>query len=924
MAACSQADRRQPGDTGRDPCGATEIEDDAGECVPAACGRAATGDVSDADVILAPGDDVQAAVDALGSGTVALTAGTYDAQLSLGAEADGIHIAGRCPELVTIDGSKWTNGQPVIAIGENAHDVFELSGIAVTGGSAGGLVTGKSSLRLEHMVFSDNALGGLTATANATVSMSDVIIRGGTVIGLDVDGATVSADGLTVSGIHAEVPDTAANAVVVSGRSVATLSHALITDNEWMGMVVDGPNASLVLDDVTISGTSDSGYESVSANLLLQNGATAEGTDLSVLDSPFAGVAMNGGSAHIAGLTATCAPGGLLNTPCFPVTIASGATATLEDVTATGGRPGALYAGGAGTTLSVSGCTLSDATSEDGVQQAAAVYIEDGASASIDDCDVRSTLGIGVGVIGAGSTLNVTDVRVSAVRPAADGVTASNAFEAADGATLTATRIDASDVVGNALVVGTGAHAIIDGLSVSGVGAREGGFDGFGLAIRTGADAVVTDVDISDTGRQGIFLQEGGTAVVTDCTLDRTGATVVAEFATAVWVETGSMLDLHDCVITRAVSGGVLASGYGTVLHTTNVDVSDVAAPGGASAAVEVYTGAHLIAEDLRLDGTHGYGVMVMGGGAVAELHDTEVSRNGLDNLGFAAAVVAGQAGAIYAKSLSVHDVSGIGVYAYGEGSAAEIDGLDVNGVAIVPAEAGGLGVTAATGGELRLSNATIHGVEGPGLAVFPYSELECTDCFVTDNAFAGVWSAGGSLSLDRVTVERTLPDPSGGGGCGLFASASATASHIDIRESDILDNPLAAVWIGGGRDVHIADSRLSAGDGVEIRPGLRLHGNAIFARAIRATEDDPGLVVENTATAAGGDCSVLLDNASAAFAGMAWSGEGTDVVQQACEGADPPSGIDEAMAEICPESDRATLTLTYSEGLDEPTGHSE
>ena len=120
MAACSQADRRQPGDTGRDPCGATEIEDDAGECVPAACGRAATGDVSDADVILAPGDDVQAAVDALGSGTVALTAGTYDAQLSLGAEADGIHIAGRCPELVTIDGSKWTNGQPVIAIGENA------------------------------------------------------------------------------------------------------------------------------------------------------------------------------------------------------------------------------------------------------------------------------------------------------------------------------------------------------------------------------------------------------------------------------------------------------------------------------------------------------------------------------------------------------------------------------------------------------------------------------------------------------------------------------------------------------------------------------------------------------------------------------------------------------------------------------------
>ena len=105
------------------PCPTGQLLDEAGDepvCVPEACGIGPWGDEADANLFDATGADggdgsqerpfgsIQEAADAMGSdggGVLAIAGGTYVENLALDAAHDGVVLAGRCAELVTIDGS---------------------------------------------------------------------------------------------------------------------------------------------------------------------------------------------------------------------------------------------------------------------------------------------------------------------------------------------------------------------------------------------------------------------------------------------------------------------------------------------------------------------------------------------------------------------------------------------------------------------------------------------------------------------------------------------------------------------------------------------------------------------------------------------------------------------------------------------------
>ena len=80
---------------------------DGEACVPYSCGTGTWSDV-EGDYFVGPGDSIQSAADeagAAGGGVVAVAAGAYVESLVLTEAHDGVQIAGRCAEMVVIDGS---------------------------------------------------------------------------------------------------------------------------------------------------------------------------------------------------------------------------------------------------------------------------------------------------------------------------------------------------------------------------------------------------------------------------------------------------------------------------------------------------------------------------------------------------------------------------------------------------------------------------------------------------------------------------------------------------------------------------------------------------------------------------------------------------------------------------------------------------
>ena len=158
-------------------CPVGQVQDvDTEECVPEHCGTEPWGLIerTGETIHVAPwGDDdwdgserwpyrtIQQGADEADGGLVAVAGGTYVENLELDSEHNGVEIAGRCADLVVIDGS-----------GEEAETVWVMGGtvairgVAVTGGQIGVWVErlgfgGTAELQLEEVALVQNTDTGL-------------------------------------------------------------------------------------------------------------------------------------------------------------------------------------------------------------------------------------------------------------------------------------------------------------------------------------------------------------------------------------------------------------------------------------------------------------------------------------------------------------------------------------------------------------------------------------------------------------------------------------------------------------------------------------------------------------------------------------------------------------------------------------------
>ena len=255
-----------------------QLLDETGEeplCVPEACGIGPWGNEADADLFVAaearegdgsqerPFRRIQDAADAMGAeggGVVAIAGGTCVENLELDAAHDGVVLAGRCAELVTIDGSGaeepgiWARGGSL-----------EVRGVTVTGGELGIAVM---------------RAAGPGGPVNFVLRSS--VLEGNRDIGLAVEGV-----GVSVEAVAATVRATASNADGNFGRGVNIEAGAsldatdlLIEGCRGVGLFASNPGTAAVLSGTVVRGTRPRADGTGGRGVGVQDGASVGATDL--------------------------------------------------------------------------------------------------------------------------------------------------------------------------------------------------------------------------------------------------------------------------------------------------------------------------------------------------------------------------------------------------------------------------------------------------------------------------------------------------------------------------------------------------------------------------------------------------------------------------------------------------------------------
>ncbi len=177
LCGCGNDDAEGPGVESQSSC-EPGYNDDGGVCVPEACGTGTWGDLQVdettvyVDVSAEHGGDgsaetplwnIQGALDLAGDrggGLVAVAAGTYAETLELGVDHSGVHLGGRCSDLVVLDASVGNASTAGITLAL-AYGRAQISGIEITRSNWAGVLLRTGTARLEDLHVSENAYVGI-------------------------------------------------------------------------------------------------------------------------------------------------------------------------------------------------------------------------------------------------------------------------------------------------------------------------------------------------------------------------------------------------------------------------------------------------------------------------------------------------------------------------------------------------------------------------------------------------------------------------------------------------------------------------------------------------------------------------------------------------------------------------------------------
>lgn len=353
IVACAPAqDRDSPV-----ACATGEILD-LDVCVPAACGVGTWGELAvDEDTVYVdvaaddagdgsestPLRSIQSAVDlsgGRGGGLVAVAAGTYMETLSMGDDHKGVTLAGRCRELVTVDGREGNDAPVVEIVGVRKRPDVGIEGVALTGGTYMGI-------RVEG--------------ANVTVTRVDV--RENSFFGLYCEDAELALDAVSVTGT---LPERGAygHGIIAQGGCSMLMSDTIISGNTEVGLGAFDAETRVEVTNTTVSGGLPNRAGVGGDGIAVQDGAVLTASGCVIQQNTELGVLASSGSSvtlvdTVVTDTLPCPDGSYGR----GIGVQGGATLTMTRSTISGNTEAGLFVGGAGTTVDMTDTDILDTLS---------------------------------------------------------------------------------------------------------------------------------------------------------------------------------------------------------------------------------------------------------------------------------------------------------------------------------------------------------------------------------------------------------------------------------------------------------------------------------------------------------------------------------------------------------------------------------
>jgi len=448
VLACDKDKRKKPStkdsgpthDTGPDPdpsCDTGQLEDD-GECVPAACGTGTWGnlEVDESTVYVdiaaaegwdgseaAPFTSIQAGLDAAGDvdgGMVAVAAGTYPETLELGRGHDGVHLAGRCKELVIVDASVGDEETPGIHFDAGSSQV-EVSGVTLSGSRYIGLLVGAGELTIRESTVVGSGYVGIVAYQHGLYETSLWVesceVSENTVVGVLVDesGATVTLRGTSIRDTRPDEHEAYGYGIDIIDGATLIAESCEVTGNRSAGVIASATDTTVVLRETSIQDTQPKGNGERGYGIDVFNGADLTMEACEVLGNTGVGV-----FAEELGTTVTLRETSIRDTQPdvdgwfgYGIGIHDGASLDAESCEVRGNTRVGVLATGSSTSVSLRETSIEDTQPDTNGVYGYGIEVSDGASLGAEYCEVRGNTSIGVLAADSGSTATFRETTIA-------------------------------------------------------------------------------------------------------------------------------------------------------------------------------------------------------------------------------------------------------------------------------------------------------------------------------------------------------------------------------------------------------------------------------------------------------------------------------------------------------------------------------
>ncbi len=892
-----EGERRDTREAGEAPGCAEGSTTDLGECAPEACGSGKWGNLElDGDTIYVdiaaadggngseehPLTSIQAALNQAatnGGGSVAVAAGIYQETLTIGAHHTGIHLAGRCRQLVTLDASVGNEETAGIDIAMG-HGDLTVSGLGLVGSNHNGVRVESGDVHLEGVAVAGCSDVGLavagpddSAPAELTVLHSELESNTGVAVMARYSGTRVTLEDTTINATIAKESGDGGYGIQVSGGATLTAEGCDLFENTGLGIIIAEVGTQVSLRDTTIRGTlpHHSGLAGEGINIF--GGATLLVEDCEIVDNRSVGVRINEPDTQV----------------------------TLLD-------------------------TIIRRTSQGELEQLGyGVMVYEGAELALVGCELAHNTMVAISAFDADTQVALSHTVVRNTLPDVNG-DFGYGVQIHRGAVLEAQDCTLDDNSGAGVLAGDSAtQAALLHTVVRGTQSSEDGDSGQGFSVGGGAVLVARSCELDRNVGIGVLATDEDTHVtLVDTAIRNTLPNGLGGSGYGIGVRGGAILTASSCVLDRNTLVGALAHDFGTVLSLEGTTIQhtlpDSNNEGGQG--IQVNSRALLMAQGCAVVGNSTSGVEVFGPGTQATLQGAAIKDTLPDatgDQGFGAVV--GKGAVFTAEACSLDGNTCAGVLATGAGTQASLRDSSITQTAKGNGHQGviAVGIVAQEEAFLRATGVQVRANEGPGLYAASSSQLFCTDCSILENEFAGaVVVDEGTLELESSLISGTLQSPNLDGGVGIFAAQQWHFSppRLIVVDSSISDNRMAGIHIVGEGSLEVTGTEITRSIPISHGSTNRC-GDGIFAAGTSAWNGSGGLRLEGNVISDHQGSGLFLDDGHASLVGNSWSNNAMDLLIQGDACLTPRDEYAEVpTSDVCPTWDQPTCPLEFALNL--------